>query len=120
MVNSKHAVAVTVERDPEIEPLLDDRPLQRPQVGRAALDVDVVAVGLVADRAHLRAEQLEGTRRQAGVRAVRAVDADAQRRQVRAEAIDDVLEVAVHRDADVVDGAPAGFVGVSCSSTQHV
>ena len=69
-------------------------PLQAREVGRAAADVDVRAVGLVADRVHLGAELLEGLRREPGVRAVRAVDADPQAREVGAEALEDVLEVA--------------------------
>src|SRR5205807_9944186 len=36
---------------------------------------------------------------------VRAVDADAQAREVRAEALEHVLEIAVGRDADLVDVA---------------
>ena len=56
---------------------------------------------------HLRAELLERFRGDPGVGAVRAVDDDLQAREVAAEALDDVLEVALRRDGDVVDSAPA-------------
>ena len=82
VVDGEHPVTVAVERDPEIEAAVDDGPLQRAQVGRAAADVDVEAVRLVADCRHLRAELLERPRCTPRVRAVRAVDADAQRRKV--------------------------------------
>jgi hypothetical protein len=54
----------------------------------------------------VRAETLERGRRDAGVRAVRAVDHQPEAREVGAEALEDVVEVAVGRNADVVD--PAG------------
>ena len=47
-------------------------------------------------------------RRDSGVRAVRAVDRDAQAGEVGAEALEHVLEVAVDGDADAVDLAAAG------------
>src|SRR5207302_970348 len=47
-----------------------------------------------------------------GVRAVRAVDAEAQAGQVGAEALDDVLEVAVGGDADAVELAASRGRGV--------
>ena len=56
----------------------------------------------------LGAELLERLRREAGVRAVRAVDGDAQAGEVGAEALEHVLEVAVDRDLDAVDLAAAG------------
>ena len=51
----------------------------------------------------LRAELLEGLRGDPGVGAVGAVDDDSQRGEVRSEALDDVLEVAVGRDPDLID-----------------
>ena len=71
-----------------------------------------VAVGLDADRRHLGAELLERLGRDRRVRAVRAVDADPEAGEVAAEALDDVLEVAVRRDVDAVDLAAAGALGV--------
>ena len=56
----------------------DDELLQRREIGCTATDVDVGAVRVVADRLDLGAELLEGAGREAGVRAVRAVDRDAQ------------------------------------------
>ncbi len=47
---------------------------------------------------------LERLVRDARVSAVRAVDGDAEAAEVAPEALDDVLEVAVGRDADAVDG----------------
>ena len=72
-------------------------------VGRAAADVDVRAVGLVADRVHLRAALLERRRGEPGVRAVRAVDDDPEPGQIGAEAVEHVLEVGVGRDLDALD-----------------
>ena len=108
LVDGEHAVAVTVERDTEIEAAASRRALQRSEVGRAAADVDVRAVRLVADRLDLRAELGERARRDVRVRAVRAVDGDAQAAEVRAEALEHVLEVAVDGDADVIDLTAAG------------
>ena len=78
------------------------------EVGRAAADVDVRPVRVVADRRDLRAELLERLRREAGVGAVRAVDRDAEAAEVGAEPLEHVLEVAVRRDLDAVDLAAAG------------
>ena len=98
LVDGEHPVAVAVERDAEVEPAVRRRSAAgRARVGRAAADVDVRAVRLVADRVHLCAELLERPRRDPGVGAVRAVDRDPQPRQVGAEPLDDVLEVAVGR-----------------------
>ena len=63
--------------------------------------------GSRGDRCDLRAELLERLRRDARVRAVRAVDGDPEAGQVAPEPLDDVLEVAVGRHADVVDRARA-------------
>ncbi len=46
LVDGEHAVAVAVERDSEVESLRGHEPLQGREVGRAAADVDVRAVGL--------------------------------------------------------------------------
>ena len=105
LVDREHAVAVAVEGDPEVEAAVDDGALEEREVGRAAADVDVRAVGVVADRVHLRAARLERLRAEARVRAVRAVDHDAQAREIRAEAVEDVLPVRVGRDVDVLDAA---------------
>ena len=57
LVDREHAVAVAVERDPEVEAAVAHGLLEQREVGRAAADVDVRAVGLVADRVHLGAER---------------------------------------------------------------
>ncbi len=107
LVDREHPVAVPVERDAEVEAAVADGLAERAKVGRAAADVDVRPVGRVADRRHLRAELLERLRREAGVGAVRAVDRDAEAAEVGAEALENVLEVAVRRDLDAVDLAAA-------------
>ena len=107
LVDGKHPVAVAVERDPEVEALLTHDPREERQIGRSTPDVDVVAVGVVPDRRHLGAELLEGLWCNARVGAVRAVDRDAEAAQVGAELLEHVLEVAVRRDPDAVDGAPS-------------
>ena len=56
-----------------------------------------VPSGSFADRVHLGAEPLERARREARVRAVRAVERDPQPAQVGAEVREHVLEVAVGR-----------------------
>src|SRR5690606_13518013 len=73
-VDEEGPVGVAVERDPDVEPALDDAPRHRVGAGGAAVDVDVLAVGIgVHDleagadlREHLRGQQVAG--------AVRAVD----------------------------------------------
>ena len=107
-VDREHAVAVSVEGDAEVVAAVDDDALEQREIGRSAADVDVLAVGVGADRKDLGAEPLERLRRDAGVGAVRAVDGDAQAGEVASEALDDVLEVAVRRDADPVD-LPSGL-----------
>ena len=54
---------------------------------------------------HLGAEAAEGVGREAGVRAVGAVDDDPQPGQIRAESLEHVLEVRVGRDLDAFDRA---------------
>ena len=102
-VHREHAVAVTVEGDPEVVPARRHRALEEGEIGCAAADVDVRAVRIRGDRRHLGTELLEGLRRDSRVRAVRAVDREPEPGQVAAEPLDDVLEVAVGGDADVVD-----------------
>ena len=107
-VDREHAVAVAVERDAEVELSGGDAVLQRGEVGRAAADVDVGAVGFVSDRLDVRTHLLERTRCNLGVRAVRAVDGDSQTGEVAAEALEHVLEITVDGDADMIDLAAAG------------
>ena len=55
-VHREHTVTVAVERDAEVELPRGDSMLKRSEVGRTAADVDVRAVGHVADRLHVGAE----------------------------------------------------------------
>ena len=75
-IDREHAIAVTVESDAEVEPSVADDSRQKRQVGRAAADVDVLAVRRRRDRCDLGAEPLERLRRDARVRPVCAVDRD--------------------------------------------
>ncbi len=75
LVDGEHPVAVAVEGDAEVEAAAANGVGEQAEVGRAAADVDVRPVRLVADRRDLGAELLERLRREAGVGAVRAVDA---------------------------------------------
>src|SRR6476646_4331188 len=102
-VDSEHAVAVAVEGDPEVEAVRGHDALEEREVGRAAADVDVLAVGVGGDRGHLGAELLESPWRDSRVGAVRTVDCDLQAAQAAPEALDDVLQVAVGGDSYAVD-----------------
>ena len=108
LVHGEHPVAVAVECDAEVEAAAAHGLGEQTEVGRAAADVDVRPVRVVADRGHRSAELLERLRRETGVGAVRAVDGDAKAGEVGAEALEDVLEVAVRGDLDAVDLATAG------------
>ena len=108
LVDREHAVAVAVEGDPEVERLRGHEPLQGSEVGRAAADVDVRAVGLRSDRVHLRAELREGTRREVRERAVRAVDADPEAGEIRAEVRDDMVEIRIRGVVEGLDRSAAG------------
>src|SRR5579875_17074 len=107
LVHREHPVAVAVEGDTEVEPLVADETPQGAEVGGAAADVDQVAAVGRADRDHLRAEPAEHLRPGAPERAVGAVDADPQAVEGRAEVRADVLHVALERPAVVLhDAAP--------------
>src|SRR4051812_34175356 len=111
-VDREHPVAVAVECHAEIERVLPDDALQRTQIRRAAVLVDVRAVGLDADHGDACAEALERARRDLGVSTVCAVDADAQPREIGAESVDHVLQIAVSCNLDVIDRAAPRRVGV--------
>ena len=112
LVDREHAVAVAVEGDAEVVRAVAHNLLQRSEVRGAAADVDVGAVGRVGDRGHLGAESLEHARRDRRVGAVGAVDGDAQAREVGAEMLDDMLDVAVGGRLDGLDRASTGPLGV--------
>ena len=102
-VHGEHAVAVSVEGHAEIRAGRDDLPLQEAEVGGAAADVDVRPVRLVRKRQDLGAKPLERGRGDPRVRAVRAVDGDREASQLRSEPVENMLRVAVGRDADSID-----------------
>src|SRR5260370_13615441 len=107
LVDREHPVAVAVERDTKIEVAAAHELLQRRKIGGAAADVDVAAVRFVADRLDLRTEPLERTWRKPRIRAVCAVDRNAQPMHIGAETLEDVLEITVCRDVDSIDLAAA-------------
>ena len=73
-VHGQAAVGVPVEREPDVGAVLDDRPLQQPEVGGAAAVVDVQAVGLGADRDDVGTRLAQRQRPDLGRGAVRAVE----------------------------------------------
>ena len=77
-VDGEAAVGVAVVGEAEVGAVLDDRGLQRTQVGRAAALVDPVAVAVGVDRDDVGAGPAVGLRGQRARRALRAVDDDAQ------------------------------------------
>ena len=78
LVDDHHAVGVAVERDADVGAHLAHLVAQRLGRGRAALEVDVVAVGLDADLDHLGAQLPQRVGRHLVARAVGAIDDDAQ------------------------------------------
>ena len=78
LVDDDHAVGVAVERDADIGAHLAHLAAERLRRGRAAVAIDVEAVGLDADRDDLGAELPQRLRRHLVGGAVGAVDHDAQ------------------------------------------
>ena len=76
LVGDEHAVGVAVERDADIGAHLAHLAAQLLGRGRAAVAVDVEAVGLDADRDHLGAELPQRLRRHLIGGAVGAIDHD--------------------------------------------
>src|SRR5437763_1526247 len=109
-VDREHAIPVSVERDTEVRANPRDAVLQGVEVRRPAIDVDVGTVRRVSDRGDTCAELLERLRRDLGVRAVRTVDHDMQLREIRPETVEDMFEIAVHRDRHFVDLTAAGRI----------
>ena len=104
-VDRQHPVAVAVEGDAEVVAAVLHDALEEREIGGAAADVDVLAVGSGRDGGDLRAEPLERLGRDPRVRAVRTVDRDPQAAEIGPEPLDDVLEIAVGGDAHAVDRA---------------
>ena len=73
-----HPVRIAIERDADIGAHLVDLLLQRDRAGGAAIEIDVGAVRLVADRDDLGAELPEHGRRHLIGSAIGAIDGDPQ------------------------------------------
>ena len=91
-VHGEHAVAVAVEGEADRVTALHDRLGQRLDVGRTAAGVDVAPVRAHADRRDARAEALEDLRGDAVGRAMRAVEQHVQ--SVEAQRLEAVVQVA--------------------------
>ena len=76
--NQHRAVRIAVERHPCIGAGFQNRLAQPFDMQRAAIEVDISAVRLIADRRDLRAGFTETARRQPGRRPVAAIDHDPQ------------------------------------------
>ena len=74
VIDEDRAIAVAVERHAHLAAALDHRPRQQLGMRRPALQVDVAAVGLIADHLDVEAHAAEQRRRHRRRRAVRAVD----------------------------------------------
>ena len=77
-IDHDQPIAVAVERDAEVGPMLDHRRLQIPRMRRADTGVDIEPVRLVTDGDHFGAEFMEHRRRDVIPGAVRAIDDDFQ------------------------------------------
>ena len=75
-IDQDGAVAVAVERHTDTARLLDHRALQVLRMRRAAIEIDVAAVGRRAQQVDVEAQLLEQPRRHRRRRAVRGVDGD--------------------------------------------
>ncbi len=115
LVHRDDPVGVAVEGEPEVGLVRDDGLGQFGRVGRAALVVDVGAVGRDVQGGHRRAELGQDTRRDGTGGAVGAVDDDAQPVETPAlNGVDEMVLVVRHRvgiDGDhphTVSGGTAG------------
>ena len=104
-VDREHPVAVAVERDAEIEALARGRAAWSARRSVAPQPTLMfVPSGSIADRGHLGAELLEGARARSTEYAPFAQSTPMRRPvEVGAEALEDVVEVAVDGDLEVVD-----------------
>ena len=109
LVDDHHPVGVAVERDADVGAHLAHLGAQRLRRGRAALEVDVVAVGLDADLDHLGAQLPQRVGRHLVAGAVGAVDDDAQivEADVAGERALGELDVALLRALDALGAADA-------------
>ena len=79
-VNREHAIAVAVERDPEVEAVRANRLREQGEIGGAAAEIDVRTVRGRRDRCDRGAETLEDGGGDRRVGAVGTVDGDARAR----------------------------------------
>ena len=107
LVGNHHAVGIAVERDPDVGAHLQHLADERLRRRRAAILVDVEAVGLDADRDHLGAELPQRGGNDPIGRAVGAIDDDAQavEREVARQRTFGEFDVAVMHAVDAL-GAP--------------
>ena len=109
-IDGEHPVGVTVEGQPEVGAVRQDRRLQVLGVGGAAVLVDVDAVGLDVDRHDDRAERLEHPGRQLRRGTVGAVEHDLEtiERTGGNDVLDEVLAVPADRGVVEFDRADLG------------
>ena len=113
LVGDDHAVGVAVERDADVGAHLAHLAAELLRRGRAAVAVDVEAVGLDADRDHLGAELPQRLRHHPVGGAVGAVDHDAQAVEAhgaRQRALGE-FDVAVVHALDALGAAEVGALG---------
>ena len=119
LVHSETAVGVAVKGKADIELVFTDKLLQSLNVGGAAAQVHVHAVGLIVDDVRLGAERVEhgaADHPRAAVRAVERYLAVAERAGGDAREIADVAVAAgvkVDRAADLVLHCPGNAVGIA-------
>ena len=101
-IDSQTAVRVAVKGDSDIRAFLDNRFRQFVQMSRAAAQIDVAAVRLVADNRQIRAGSFEIRRRRHHGSAVCAVDNYLHAGQIRMIAREDRLRVDPRRIFDPV------------------
>ena len=100
-IDHQAAIAITVQRDPQVGGLLDNGGLQLPQMRGTAAVIDVQSIRADADRPDLRAQFGKDRRRRTISRAVRTIQHDPQtahRRPVIARLA--VLDIATDRVVD--------------------
>ncbi len=110
LVNGQAAVGVAVVSKAHVKAILHNKALQLVDVGRAAVDVDVKAVGRVVDHVGLGAQGVKDRACDRRSRAVCAVQANLEALQRKAAARDKACDVAVAA-LHVVNGAANVVLG---------
>ena len=118
LVDREHAVAVSVERDSQVEATRARRaPASAARSVAPQPTLMFVPSGSVPIDVHLGAERGERLRRELREGAVRAVEADPEAGEVRAAPRDDAREVRVAAFFELVDGSAPGGAASSSAST---